>query len=887
MAETSLEHIDVGTVIANTYELTGLIGRGGAGAVWAARHLRLPGKQVAVKVLLGSTELGAETYARFRHEAEIASRLGHPNIVEVLDFNELPSGTPYMVMELLKGESLRDRLQRGPLPLALAMSIARQIGSALHAAHKQHIVHRDLKPANIFLCPYDADGVLRDHVKVLDFGISKIRDSESVHTQADVLMGTPRYMAPEQAWGKNELVDQRTDEFALGAIVYEMLSGRPAFTGEGVAEILMQVVHGKPEPLGELAPELPPHIVTTIDRALEKDATRRFPDIASFIAALTGSSLETFEPTAAPAATTADVPTREPSTPRTTRTSGKVEAPGSDARVPAGILFGDMKGSTEEAELDERASVDKLREYERIVNQTAASFGPNFYKVKTEGDGFMATFATAHAMVECGFAVQREFRQRGWQVRLGGHYGEVYRNPSGDAFGADVNRAARIQSAADASRGQFLVSDAVKAIVRNRLRDVRFEPHPPVAAKGVSEALEVFEVLPADAEQPVTAEDLTQEPLTRTQRTLPTVTATAMNPPGRRWSLWLAGAVVLLVVVTGGTLAHFHVWPWPPDSRHPPILPTASPKDDIGMIAVMEFENQRGDDTKNDWFCKALQTAFNTELSHIPQVSVVAPEIIQRTAKESNLDPMTAARQLGATRFVTGSFAVMGNILRIDARIVDTAHGGVQEAAENVEGEQSEFFSLQKQLTRATLDHFKVQLTAAEQATLNKPTNARLDKYRMLLGAEGVTENAAPPPNTPAGPQALGSDNPASALSWLWSHPAYAQAPPDDREAAVRKVLDEYRVAHEKGDLDALAALYVTFPASQRESLSQYLKGIKQLHVELADVKVQLRDHDAAVSYTRRDNFVDKETGEPVSLEVRVTKFLVPEGNTWKFAEGG
>ena len=136
--------------------------------------------------------------------------------------------------------------------------------------------------------------------------------------------------------------------------------------------------------------------------------------------------------------------------------------------MPVAILFGDLKGSTAEAEVDEQSTVAKLREYESVINQAAKRFGPNFYKVKSEGDGFMATFATAHCMVECGFVVQEEFRRRGWHVRLGGHYGEVYRNESGDFVGADVNRAARIQSAADASRGQFLVSDVVQAIVRQR-----------------------------------------------------------------------------------------------------------------------------------------------------------------------------------------------------------------------------------------------------------------------------------------------------------------------------------------------------------------------------------------------------------------------------------
>ena len=134
--------------------------------------------------------------------------------------------------------------------------------------------------------------------------------------------------------------------------------------------------------------------------------------------------------------------------------------------VSLGILFGDIKGSTAEAEVDERAAVAKLREYEQVVNRTVKKYSPNYYKVRYEGDGFMAVFDTAMSMVECGIAIRNEFLGRGWHVRLGGHFGEVYREEEGDILGADVNRAARIQSGADA--GEFLVSAAVRHIVRNK-----------------------------------------------------------------------------------------------------------------------------------------------------------------------------------------------------------------------------------------------------------------------------------------------------------------------------------------------------------------------------------------------------------------------------------
>jgi ketosteroid isomerase-like protein len=184
-------------------------------------------------------------------------------------------------------------------------------------------------------------------------------------------------------------------------------------------------------------------------------------------------------------------------------------------------------------------------------------------------------------------------------------------------------------------------------------------------------------------------------------------------------------------------------------------------------------------------------------------------------------------------------------------------------------------------------------LTAAQAASIRKTTNSRLDKYRMLLDAEGVTSEAserAPQPTAPEASQPV-DDPPSHRGDTSWFRPqflssvAYAQAPPAP-EGAARQVLEEYRQAQEAGDLQRLASLYVAFPEGQRKKITKYLHNVAQLHVEFADVQIQPRGDELAVSYTRRDRFVDKETGEPVSLEVRVTKFLVNDSGTWKFAEG-
>ena len=279
----------MGSVIAETYTVEGLLGRGGMGAVFIASHARLPGKKVAIKVLHPDVA-DAESLARFRREAEIASRLGHPNIVEVHDWNQLPDGTPYLVLELLVGESLAYHLKAGPMTMAEVAPVVRQVGAALVAAHREGIVHRDLKPANIFLIPQD-EGPPR--TKVLDFGISKIRGSSTVKTQDTQMLGTPQYMAPEQATGRHDEVDGRTDVFALGAVVFEMLTGQAAFGGTTIPEVVFKVVYEPAPSVASLAPNTPPHVVAAIDRALAKKVGERWPDVGAFVEALTGSPLAT------------------------------------------------------------------------------------------------------------------------------------------------------------------------------------------------------------------------------------------------------------------------------------------------------------------------------------------------------------------------------------------------------------------------------------------------------------------------------------------------------------------------------------------------------------------------------------------------------------------
>jgi eukaryotic-like serine/threonine-protein kinase len=282
--------VDVGSVIADTYTIEALLGRGGMGAVFLASHKRLAGKHVAIKILHTEIE-DADIVARFKREAEIAAKLNHPNIVGVIDYNVAPDGMPYLVLDYLEGETLAQRIARGPMALDQVLSIVRQVGSALAAAHRAGIVHRDLKPQNIFLVPTVVDGREVEIAKVLDFGISKIRGSQTVQTQESTLLGTPQYMAPEQALGQHANIDERTDVFALGAIVYEMLCGQPAFAGASIPEVVFKVVYEQPPALASQAPSVPAAVVSAVMRAMAKPAEDRFAGVAGFVEAVTGQPL--------------------------------------------------------------------------------------------------------------------------------------------------------------------------------------------------------------------------------------------------------------------------------------------------------------------------------------------------------------------------------------------------------------------------------------------------------------------------------------------------------------------------------------------------------------------------------------------------------------------
>ena len=276
-----------GEVLVDKYCVEKVLGVGGMGVVVAARHLQLD-TSVAIKILLPGMIGNQEAVARFAREARAAIEMRGEHVARIFDVGTLPTGAPYLVMELLQGADLRKMLdEQGPLSVEDAVDFVVQACAAVAEAHGLGIVHRDLKPANLF-CVQRPDG--RRAIKVLDFGISKVTGPLWMSpleplTVAAAVMGTPSYMSPEQLEAPHT-VDSRTDVWALGVILYELLTGKAPFEGSTLPQVSVRIAVRPPPPLRQLRPNIPPGLAAAIDTCLEKDRERRYPGVIELARAL-------------------------------------------------------------------------------------------------------------------------------------------------------------------------------------------------------------------------------------------------------------------------------------------------------------------------------------------------------------------------------------------------------------------------------------------------------------------------------------------------------------------------------------------------------------------------------------------------------------------------
>ncbi len=258
------------------YRIAGEIGRGAMGVVYRGEDEAL-GRVVAIKTII--TKMGDEEHAgylaRFRQEAKALGGLNHPAIITVYEFGD-EQGLAYLAMEFLEGRELRDLLTSERMPIPVALDIAAQVAEGLAFAHAHGIVHRDIKPTNIMV-------LAGRRAKIMDFGIARVRTSD-VKTQTGMVLGSPKYMSPEQVLGSG--IGNRSDIFSLGVVLSEMLSGVPPFSGESIHQLMFQVCNTRPAPPSHLNPAVPPVVDLIVAKALEKDPAARYADAAELAADL-------------------------------------------------------------------------------------------------------------------------------------------------------------------------------------------------------------------------------------------------------------------------------------------------------------------------------------------------------------------------------------------------------------------------------------------------------------------------------------------------------------------------------------------------------------------------------------------------------------------------
>ena len=277
--------LNTGDLVDGKYRIVRLLGEGGMGAVYEGENTRIH-RRVAIKVLHAGVAANGDAVARFEREAQAAGRIGSEHIVEVLDLGQLVDGERYMVMEFMDGESLSSRIhQSGRLTAAQVYPIALQMLEGLGAAHSAGIIHRDLKPDNVYLVRSKKGQT--DFVKLLDFGISKFNamGGEFSMTRTGAVMGTPYYMAPEQAKGAKD-IDTRVDIYAAGVILYEAVSGQVPFNADTFNELIFKIVLESPPPVEQVAPGLDPGFAAIISKAMARDLNERYASCADFLAAL-------------------------------------------------------------------------------------------------------------------------------------------------------------------------------------------------------------------------------------------------------------------------------------------------------------------------------------------------------------------------------------------------------------------------------------------------------------------------------------------------------------------------------------------------------------------------------------------------------------------------
>jgi adenylate cyclase len=528
------------------------------------------------------------------------------------------------------------------------------------------------------------------------------------------------------------------------------------------------------------------------------------------------------------------------------------------------VLLADVTGFSALMGQDDERTARAVQGLQALVQGVVSDFNGRAEPVA--GDAIFATFDSVVAAVDAALQIQRRVAQEDFagtplSLRIGIHFGDVLLR-EGAAFGDAINVASRLQTLA--KPGTICISEGVYRQVRNRF-DEKFIDLGRQQLKNISDYVHAFLIVPPDF----------GSVRTRSVRRGPLVWGAA------------AGALALLGVLGVMTAQHHMaappsssagISPGAPPAAVPPgqVAPVSAAADKLAL-GVMGFKSMGGD-AGDDWRRDALRDGLNTQLSQLSRIKVYSKEFIDFLITRKGMTEIEAATQLGITKMLSGSFVMVGDVLRIETHVVDV-QTGVLETSYTIEGRDADFLDLQNKMALSVISRLNVPVTEEEKQQLFARRNTNVDALKMLLEAEGAGAQPTPDPPQSGLPRWL------AAVTVLGPTEARADDTTESR-AAILDVIERYRRATEARDLAALAALYKQFSAEQQAAQERYFENVRDLKVAIDNPEIAVVGDEAVVSYTRTDDFTDARTGRPMHVAVRLTKVLTHTDDGWRMAAG-
>ncbi|MDT4898358.1 MAG: eukaryotic-like serine/threonine-protein kinase [Acidobacteriota bacterium] len=689
--------IEAGTRFGR-YEIRSPLGAGGMGEVYLAHDSQLD-RPVALKLLPPDVTRDEDRLRRFQQEARATSALNHPNILTIFEIGE-SAGTHFIATEFIDGITLREALARGRMKPDEVFDVSIQIASALAAAHQAGIVHRDIKPENIMI---RRDG----YVKVLDFGLAKLTEQRTssgpsaltiAETGPGIVIGTVTYMSPEQARGLR--VDERTDIFSFGVVLYEMLAGRAPFGGPTPSDVIVAILDREPHPLVRTLPSAPPEMQRVVSKALAKDRDERYQKVDDLLADLRGLKrrlefetvdLRVTAPSELPRGNSVEKTTRADAQTVQVRTGGRetddnkaAETLMLDSNQPATpeiahVLFMDLVGFSKHRINQQSYLQQKLNEIVSQTDEFRRAQNSGQMLCKSTGDGMaLVFFVDPEAPVRCALQISRALlSNRDIELRMGVHSGPVLRtidaNRQRDVAGSGINIAQRVMDCGDA--GHILLSKAM-ADVLQEIGD-RSEHLDDLGTTKVKHGVEVH---------------------------LFNLYTDELGNPNRPAGMPLP--TIIRQSADSGKRTH------------------------IDSLAVLPLANASAD-PGTEYLSDGITESIINTLSQLPQLKVMARATVFRY-KGKEVDSQEVKRDLGVRAVMMGRVLQFGDNLVIKIELVDTEDGS-QLWGEQYKRKAADIFEVQEEISKEISEKLKLKLTGEEKLLLGKRYTDNTEAYRLYL----------------------------------------------------------------------------------------------------------------------------------------------------------